>query len=357
MNINHLMTGIKNAKAILLTIVGSMIILFGIFHWIYNKHKQVVDRRPFVNITKVIAKQDVKTLTAIGIIKAAQGIDVSSPTSNVVQSINFVSGKDVEAGTVLITLKNDELKATVKEDKVKYQLAKLNAERSQQLVGKGYISRQDADLTISNVREAKARLEHDEALLENTVIKAPFGGTLGISQVNLGQYISAGQVIVSLQDHSKMYVEFSIPEKNSDLIKVNTAIIASSTQSSQYEWRGKTIALGSQLDDNTRSLPVRAELLPPYQSLKPGMFVNVTIVLPEAENKPAIPQSAIVYNPYGNFVYLYEKGGVEQRYITLGQAIGKNIIIEKGLHVGDEVVFEGQQKLYNGTKVQVRGVA
>lgn len=336
--------------------LATIIIIFLCTYKLPNKKDNKSERaHPYVHVTKVITKKDVKTLTAIGIIKASKGIDVSSPTANVIESINFLSGQYVEKGSVLITLKNDELKATVEEDKVKYHLAELNAQRSQQLVGKGFVSRQDADLTTANVKQTKARLEHDEAILANTVIKAPFSGTLGISQVSLGQYISAGEVIVSLQDQSQMYVEFSIPEKHSDLIMVDAAIIARSNQSSAHHWQGKTTALGSKLDDNTRSLPVRAELFPPYQSLKPGMFVNVTVLLPKADDKPAIPQNAIVYNPYGNFVYLYKKGIVIQRYVDIGQKIGKYILIEKGLRDGEVVVAEGQQKLYDGATVRVRG--
>lgn len=355
MNKKKMMESFKNRKQITIVISTGLIFFASIYILAGRKPSKPERTPPSVSIIKVMEKKDIKKLNAIGIVKAAQGIEVSATSSGIIQSIDFVSGQNVLADSVLLTLKNDDLKAILMEEKVKYRLAISNSHRSQKLVNNGYVSRQDADLTDSNVEQAKARLEHSEALLGNTIIKAPFAGNLGISKVSLGQYISAGQVIVSLQDNSKMYVEFSIPEKNSDLITVDEKIIVCSNQASQHQWQGKNIALGSQLDENTRSLPVRAELFPPYKSLIPGMFVNVTLLLPDAENKPAIPQSAIVYNPYGNFVYQYYKGVVVQRYVDIGQKIGKNIIIEKGLRVGEEVVFEGQQKLYNGAKVQIIG--
>lgn len=322
------------------------------------KHKSASSQQnpfPSVSLNTVKAIKDVAMLSAIGTVKAAQGIQVSAATSGIITAINFQSGETVQAGQTLATLKNDDLKAVVLEDKAKYHLAELNAERSQKLVGKGYVSTQDVDQTISNEKQAKAQLERDEALLQNTIIKAPFTGQLGIVQVNLGQYVNAGQIIVSLQDRSKMYVDFSIPEKQSDLIHVGDRILATTHQGKQHVWQGKVIALGSQMDKDTRSLPIRAELISPYLNLMPGMYVEVSVLLPGTSVKPAIPQSTIVYNPFGDFVYIYQNGEVTQHYVTLGPKVGDLVLIEKGLNVGDQIITEGQQKLFNGAKVHVVG--
>ncbi len=310
---------------------------------------------PSVSLATVKSAKDVSSLSAIGTVKAAHGVQVSAESAGIITDVNFQSGQTVQAGQTLITLKNDALKATVQEDQAKYQVAKLNAERSQTLanMGKGYISRQDTDQTDSNAKQAKAQLAHDKALLQNTIIKAPFSGQLGISQVDLGQYISAGQVIVSLQDRSKMTVDFSVPEKQSDLLRVGDLVLAISHQGQSHQWQGKVIALGSQMNNDTHSLSVRAQLNPPYPNLTPGMYVEVSILLPKTSDKPAVPQSAIVYNPYGNFVYLYEKGKVTQHYVTLGQKVGGSVLIEKGLAVGNQVVMQGQQKLFNGAQVNL----
>ena len=131
---------------------------------------------PSVSLATVKAAKDLSNLSAIGTVKAAQGIQVSAETAGIITSIDFQSGQAVQSGQILVTLKNDDLKATVQQDQAKYQLAKLNAERSEKLVGNAYISRQDADQTESNVKQAKAQLAHDEALLQDTVIKAPFSG-------------------------------------------------------------------------------------------------------------------------------------------------------------------------------------
>lgn len=349
---------INNLKYRRVAIGFSLFILICLFFGMIRKNSEPKrhDRRlPVVKTSQVVIKKDVKVLRVIGIVKAAQGIEISAPASNIVQIIHFSSGQTVQAGDVLVTLRNDDLKAIVKEDKVKYHLAQLNIERAQKLVGHGYVSKQDADLSVSNVDEAKARLEHDEAVLANSIIKAPFSGVLGISQVSVGQYVSAGQLIVSLQDLSKMYVEFFIPEKSSDLVHIDSGVKVISNQSTQHQWEGKTIALGAELDANTRSLAVRAELIPPYHNLKPGMFVNVELSLAENQDKLAVPQTAIVYNPYGNFVYLNQRGVVKQQYVNLGQTIDQYIIVEKGLKMGDEVVILGQQKLYDGANVDVKG--
>ena len=308
---------------------------------------------PSVSLAKVALAKDVLTISAIGSVKAAQGVEVSAPTAGIIDTILFQSGQNVQAGDVLATLKNDDLKAIVMEDQSKYQIAQLDAARAKKLVKQGFISRQYTDQSLANATQAEAQLKHDQALLDNTIIKAPFSGALSISQVDHGQYVSAGQHIVSLEDRSKMYVDFSIPEKQSDQVAVGNLIVAKSHQSHNHEWQGKIMALGSQMDNDTRSLPVRVELTPPLDSLTPGMYVNISVLLPNVSNKPAVPQSAIVYNPYSDFVYLYHNGVVSQQYVDVGQKIGSNIIIEKGLNPGDQVVIAGQQKLFNGAKVEV----
>lgn len=311
---------------------------------------------PVVNLTTVKAAKAVKHLSAIGIIKAAKGIQLSAEIPGIITAITFHSGQSVQAGETLVVLRNSELKATVQADQAKYYLDQLNAKRSAQLVNKNYVSRQQADQDTANAKQSKAQLTHDQALLKNTIIKAPFSGQLGISQVDLGQYVNAGQVIVSLQDRSKMYVDFSISEKQSDLLQVGESVVICSHQGETHQWHGKIVALGVQMNSDTHMLPVRAEIMTPYLNLTPGMYVDVSVLLPNEKEKPAVLQQAIVYNPYGNFVYLYQKNHVVQRYITLGSTIGDRVFVEKGLRPGDQVVSEGQQKLFNGARVKVGGL-
>ena len=319
-----------------------------------NKDKNdMLFNLPSVSISKVSLQKNIKIISSIGIVRAAQGIEVSSTSSGIITSIQFKSGQPVQAGQILATLKNDDLKATVLEDEAKYNLAKLNADRSRKLVRNNYVSRQDADQTNADEKQTKAQLKHDQALLENTIIKAPFSGYLGISQINLGQYVSVGQTIVSLQDRSKMLVDFSIPEKQSDEISLEDKISVNKNEENVTVWQGKINALESQMDNDTRSLAIRAELYPPYDNLTPGMYVNVSVIKTNAENKMTVPQSAIVYNPYGNFIYTYKNGQVTQNYVNLGQKLNDNIIIEKGIDLNSNVVIEGTQKLFDGAKVQV----
>jgi membrane fusion protein (multidrug efflux system) len=337
---------------VVIVLTASVIIAY------YSTKKPIsTHQTPLLSVSLATVKDaaDIASLSAIGTVKAAQGIQVSAETAGIITSINFQSGQTVQAGQILVILKNDDLKATVQQDQAKYQLAQLNAERSQKLVGNGYISRADADKTASDAKQAEAQLAHDQALLQDTIIQAPFSGQLGISQVDLGQYVSAGQSIVSLQDRSTIYVDFSIPEKQSDLLHVGDCVLTTSHQGEAHRWQGKVIALGSQMNNDTRSLPVRAQLIPPYPNLTPGMYVDVSVLLPKTSDKPAVPQSAIVYNPYGNFVYLFQKGTVTQRYVILGPKVGATVLIENGLTVGDQVIVEGQQKLFNGAQVEVEG--
>lgn len=310
--------------------------------------------KPYVEIAKTKLIQWGNSIFAIGTVKSAKGIYVSSPISGIVKGIHFKSGQTVKKDDILLTLKNQDLQATLDQDKVKYNLSRQQFNRYHKLFKSHAVSEAEIDQLQSQTKEDYAKLEHDNALFEKTIIKAPFSGQLGIRDINQGQYITAGQKIVLLQDSSKMFVDFYIPENKIDQVKIGQNVQLNLKENKHYQWTGKIIALDPAMDEDTRNLRVRAEVNPPYQPLIPGMYVDV-FIYPIKTKKLIIPQTAIIYTPNGEFVYLYQKGKVFLKKIQSSYQFGNNVIISHGLNEGDEIVVSGQQKLFNGAAVNLAG--
>ena len=306
-----------------------------------------------IKIASVTQKKAADQFSAIGTVKALQGTDISSSTAGKITRIQFTSGQTVQKNQVLFTLQNDDLVAAVKQDQAKYLYEKAQYNRFSILAKKGIEPKASLDLQRSTMDQAEAQVEHDQALLNKTIITAPFSGTLGVLQASVGQYITAGQPIVSIQDNSVLYVDFYVPERVSDLVKVGNPINAVSKQSSNYQWSGIVQAVSSSMDSDTRNLLVRAKINAPYLNLVPGMYVNVSAIISSIKPLLVIPQQAVVYNPYGNVIYLYQNGKVKQHPVELGNRIDDDIVVLSGLQIGEQVVIEGQNKLYNGATVQL----
>ncbi len=338
----------------LYTALGIFLIVLILAWFLTRTHAHAANAMPAITVklTTVQQKKAADMFSAVGTVKASEGTDLSTSVPGIIASINVNSGQAVQQGQILFTLKNEDLQATVKEDQSKYAYAKDQYERYKILSKKGVIAHAMEEQVKSAMEQAQAQVDHDQALLNNTIITAPFPGVLGVFQVSVGQYITAGQPIVPLQDRSVLYVDFYIPQRVNDLIQTGRPVTAISEQSTQYQWKGTIQAVGSSMDNETRSLLVRAKMNPPYNNLVPGMYVHISAAISDQKPIVIIPQQAVVYNPYGNAVYIYKNGKVTQRMVELGDRFDDWISIKSGLKPGEQIVMAGQQKLYNGATVQ-----
>jgi len=345
-------------KRFIVILIVLMLILIGISVFLFLKHghKNVTaaPALPVVNILSIKKVAWIRKVDAIGTLKAKQGVKISAPVSGTLKDLSFSSGAQVHQGELLATLDNQDLAARVNQDEAKYQLAQQDYGRYQKLNALRMVSSAYCDRYRSAMAQTKAQLAYDQAALDKTMIKAPFSGRLGIRCVDKGQYITAGQTIVSLQDISVLYVDFYLSEKEVSDVALNTHVKISLNPDDQVTWSGKIIAMGSELDEKTRNLAVRAQLEPPYKVLLPGMYVRVSVLLPAKAPVVAIPQEAVSYNPYGNFVYVYKDGSVHRQIIETGERFDDLVVVTKGLQQGDQIVVEGQQKLFDGAKVNIQ---
>jgi membrane fusion protein (multidrug efflux system) len=315
-------------------------------------------------VTTVIANTETwpSTLDVIGTTAAIQGVTVSADLPGVIDKIHFESGQTVHAGDVLVELDTRQERAQLTAAESDRDLARINYGRDQELVKEGVVPRTQFDTSFAQQKSTEAKVGEIKAMIDRKTIKAPFTGILGIRQINLGQYLAAGQAIVSLQALNPIYVNFGVPQQQSSLVTVGRTLQLTSDDVPGVEFKGRVNAIDSVVNEATRNIQVQATLANPGGKLRPGMFVQVALGLGASRNVITLPASAINYAPYGDSVFVVAdlkdpKGksyrGVRQQFVKVEGSRGDQVAVISGLKPGDEVVSAGVFKLRNGAAVQV----
>lgn len=341
--------------------VTIFVILFGLaffiaFHIVQHSSRASIHSWPLVKIEPAKEIKIKKSVSAIGILKARQGVQVSASTSGTVKKIYFQSGEFIKKGELLIELSNEDLKFKLAEDLEKYLFLKKQCTRYQHLFKKGAIAKADMDRLRSSVIESKALSDFDRALLNKTFIRAPFSGDLGINRVVLGQYLIAGAPIISLYDPSKIFVDFTLPLKFSSLIEIGDSLEIETEDTRKMSFRASLLSKGVEISRGTLSQRMRAEVSGDFRSLKllPGMLVKIRIFLLKSQSALMVPESAIQYSSEGEFVYLFRQGVVIRTSVISGEESGGYVQIKKGLHRGDPIVVAGFARLWNGASAHIK---
>jgi membrane fusion protein, multidrug efflux system len=314
-------------------------------------------------VTTVVAQQETwpATLSAIGTTAAVQGVTVSADLPGIVDRIAFESGKAVRAGDVLVELDTRQEVAQLAAAEAQRDLARLNFERMQALVEDGAIARAEYDRAAAEQKQTEARVGEIRATIARKTIRAPFSGILGIRQVNLGQYLSAGDAVAPLQALHPIYVNFGVPQQDAAQVRAGRSVRIADEGSGET-FSGRITAVDAVADQTTRNVMVQATIPNPDGRLRPGMFVQAQVVLGASRPIVALPASAISYAPYGDSVFVVADmkdpdgrtyRGVRQQFVKLGSGRGDQIAVVSGLAAGDEVVTSGVFKLRNGAAVQV----
>lgn len=321
-------------------------------------------------VTTIVARQEEwpATLTAIGTIAAVQGVTVSADLPGTVERIGFESGTSVREGEVLALLDTRQEQAQLAAVEAQRELARVNFERMQGLLKEQVISRAEFDRATAEHRESEARVGEIRAAIARKTIRAPFSGILGIRQVNLGQYLNAGDALVTLQSLNPIYVNFGVPQQAAAemrigrSVRITTSEAAGVASAADIDYRGRITAIDSLVDEATRNIQVQATLANPGGKLRPGMFVQTEVILGASSSVIALPASAISYAPFGDSVFVVtdlkgENGqtyrGVRQQFVKVGSARGDQVAVISGIKAGDEVVSSGVFKLRNGAPVQI----
>ncbi|MGW8462723.1 efflux RND transporter periplasmic adaptor subunit [Pseudomonas sp. GL-B-19] len=309
-------------------------------------------------------------LPTVGTLKALQGVDLSLETDGTVTDVQFQSGQTVKAGQPVVKLDSAVESALLETALADLGLAQLDYTRGSQLVGSQAISKGEFDRLSAVLKRSKASVNQLRAALGKKSILAPFSGTIGIRQVDVGDYVASGTMIATLQDISSLYVDFFVPEQSVPKIAIGqpVEIIAAAYPSQTFP--GTISAINPKLESSTRNMQVRATLANPDGKLLPGMFASLQVMLPNPQPRVVVPESTITYTLYGNSLYVVaqkkaEDGSVEKndkgepilvaerRFIETGERREGMVIITKGVQDGEKVVTAGQIKLDNGARITI----
>jgi membrane fusion protein (multidrug efflux system) len=319
---------------------------------------------PPTAVTTIVARQEnwPSTLNAIGTVVAVQGVTVSADLPGIVNRIGFDSGKSVHQGDVLVELDTRQERAQLAAAIAQRDLAKVNFERLQGLVKEGVIPQADYDRAEAEQRSTEAKVVEIQATIARKTIRAPFSGTLGIRQVNLGQYLAAGTAVVPLQSLQPIYVNFGVPQETARQVRNGSIVRITADDLPGRTFEGRVTAIDSVLDERTRNVQVQATVANADSKLRPGMFVKTDLSTGGAHPMITLPASAISYAPYGDSVFVVTEmkdpsgrsyRGVRQQFVKIEGSRGDQVAVVSGLNPGDEVVSSGVFKLRNGAPVQV----
>jgi len=357
-------------KRIIFTILGVLIligVLGGIKSLQINRMIAIGSQSspPPETVTTAVVKLESweALITSVGTLEAVQGVMLTAELPGKVTRIAFEPGTKVKAGALLLQQDISSEEAQLRAAEATVRLAKLELERSTKLLGKKAVAQAKYDSDEALYKQAVAQIDGIRATIRKKTIRAPFAGSLGIRMVNLGQVINEGDPIVSLQRIDPIFVNFSLPQQQLAQVKPGLKVRLSTDAMPGQAIEGEITAISPEVDAATRNIRVQATVANRQEHLRPGMFVNVSVVLPAREAVLAIPTTAVLYAPYGDTVFVVdasksEKGAepvnvVRQKIVQLGEKRGDFVASVSGLDEGETVVSTGVFKLRNGQAVVV----
>jgi membrane fusion protein, multidrug efflux system len=314
--------------------------------------------------TAVVRRESWESLiTSVGSLEAVQGVMITAELTGKVVRIAFEPGTKVKAGDLLLQQDVSSEEAQLRAAEATLALAKLELERSSKLLATKAVAKAKYDSDNAQYKQAEAQIDGIRATIRKKTIRAPFAGRLGIRLVNLGQILNEGQSIVSLQKIDPIFVNFSLPQQQLDQVKSGLNVRVTTDALPGQAIEGEITAISPEVDVATRNIRVQATVANNQERLRPGMFVNVAVVLPSREKVLAIPTTAVLYAPYGDTVFVVQEkkseNGVQsakvlqQKIVQLGEKRGDFVAVVSGLDQGETVVSTGVFKLRNDQAVVV----
>lgn len=301
-------------------------------------------------------------ITAVGSFEAVRGVTLAAEAPGRVVHIDFEAGSTVKAGDVLLQQDISTETARLRAAEANASLAKVGLDRSRDLLSKRLISQSEYDTAEAQYKAANAEVDNIRTLIEKKTVRAPFAGRLGIRLVNLGQNLQEGAEIVSLQQLDPLFINFSIPQRQLDQMRLGYTVKVTTDALPGRVIEGKITAINPEVNTATRNVRIQATASNPDEQVLPGMFAEVSVVLPGKKTVLAVPLTAVNYAPYGNSVFIVKETRneagepqltVRQQFVQLGETQGDYVAVTSGLAEGDMVAGSGVFKLHNGQAVVV----
>ena len=325
--------------------------------------KGITSQLPTVATGKATLQGWQQRLEATGTLRASRGVDLAAEIAGIVEEQHIVSGTDVPANTLLLRLRPNDDDAKLEQLQAAAELANTNLQRDMKQVKAQAVAQATVDNDASVLRSAKAQVSAQQRVMAEKIVRAPFAGRLGIRQVDQGQYLAAGSMIVTLQALDPIFMDFYLPQQALGDVRIGQTVALQADSFPGRSFAGEITAVNAKVDTASRMVQVRASLHNPKEELLPGMFATVSVAVGTPQQQITIPQAAVSYNPYGSLVYVVHEGTadasgkktltVTQQFVTTGDTRGDQVTIVKGLAAGDTVVTAGQIKLRNNIPVLV----
>ena len=322
--------------------------------------KMSAQKPPPTVVSSVKAPEEIwqRRLHAVGSFAPVDGVLIANELDGTITKIGFTSGARVNQGDLLVQLDVSVELAQLASAEASADLARISLKRAQELRTNETNSKAELDVSEAQARQTVANVEAIRATIAKKTVRAPFAGRVGIRQVNLGQFIKSGTSIVPLQAMDPLYVNFSLPQQEVPGLTVGQTIQIRVDAYPGQIFEGAISALNAKIEEATRNLQVQATLRNSEEKLRAGMFATVDVLLPQKDSFVTLPQTVVVYNPYGNAVYVVEKAPdgelvSRQRFVQIGDTRGDQVAILKGVKAGEEIVTSGQLKLRNGAVIAI----
>lgn len=349
---------------ILLALLVGGLVGFNAFRSHMIKQFFANNKPPPITVSVAEAKMEVvpNLLTTVGGLAAVHQVNVTSDVSGRITDILFQAGAQVKKGTPLLQLYDAPEQADLANYRAQAKVAELTLDRAKQLAARQFGPQATVDTAQAAFDQANAGIARTEAVISQKLVKAPFDGVLGVRQVEVGQYLTAGTQIVSLTDLSTIYANFTVTEKDSGRLKVGQVVRVTIDAYPGRTFEGKITTIEPQISSDTRNIRVQATLDNPDLVLKPGMFATTTVVLPDKPAVVTVPETAVDYTLYGDSVFLIQEDKAEDGKTTLeavrtfvrtGERVDGRAVITSGIKAGDRVVAVGQLKLQSGAAVAI----
>ena len=394
----------STAKRMIVMIVGVLLVVglvVGIKVMMIQKMMAGMKPPPpsVVSTAKAAFQEWQPALSAVGSLRAVHGADLALDIAGLVTKVNLKSGDEVKEGQVLLQLRDSEDVAQLHQLEASAALAEVTFNRAKQQLAVQAISKADYDTAAADLKAKQAAVQQQQVNVEKKQLRAPFAGRAGIITVNPGAYLNSGATIVTLQELDPIYVDFHLPQRNLADLKVGQKVTLTLDAFKDKPFEGTLTAISPKVDGDTRNVQVEASVPNHDRVLTPGMFANVSVQVGDKERHLTLPQTAIVYNPYGATVYLVktraefdkaqaaaaalnddkkttdtkpadakpaDKGKpdpaksppaddlvAQQAFVTTGATRGDQVAIVKGIDEGVEVVSSGQLKLKSGSGIKI----
>jgi membrane fusion protein (multidrug efflux system) len=315
-----------------------------------SKFKRVVA----VKMVPVVLAEFIESVEAVGTARANEQVIITSKYSDLVDEIYFDDGQKVKKDAVLVKLNNQEELAKVNELNANLSESQAHLTRLTELLSSKAISKSLVEQQEAKTKAIEAQLVSANGKLNDLIIRAPFAGVLGFREVSKGAYIDAGDIITSLDDLNSIKVDFHLPERLLTHIHVGQQVTAFNSAYQDNEFIGKIIALDSRIDSSTRNIKVRASINNKAFKLRPGMLLNISVLL-QVENILQLPESSIIPIENNHYVFVVKEDKAVRKAIKIGRRHPGVVEVISGLVVGEKVVVEGALKLRDGSAVSISG--